>query len=123
MSGKNHSCRLLLNHFVLVVFSLLIISVQNTYADDPQGLQLFGRVHGGIPLENGTNIPGEQIDSRKGELRLENLDIVIPGNGGLDIELYRQFMPNERIERSMEDWNISLPRITMSTGPGGGNKV
>lgn len=113
---------ILKNPILLILIVTIVLLSQRSWADDPQGLQLYGRIHTGIPLAAETNIPGESIDARKGQLKLNVLDIVIPGNGGLDIELYREFMPDERIERGMEDWNISLPRITMSTNPGGTTK-
>lgn len=93
------------------------------WADDPHNRQLYGRVLGGLPVSGGTQIPGESIDLRKGMLGWETLDVLLPGNGGLDIEIYRQFMSNERIERAMEDWSLSLPRITMSTNAGGHNEI
>ena len=106
----------------LVLSIVLFVLSGAAWAADPNGLTLYGRVQGGVPIAGGTQIPGENIDLRKGALSWETLDVVVPGNGGLDIEIYRQFMSNERIERAMEDWSLSLPRITMGTNPGGSTK-
>lgn len=104
------------------VFSTLLFIPTPTKAEDPQGLTLYGRVHGGVPLEHETGMPGELIDIRKGSLSWETLDLSLSGNGGLDINIYRKFMSNVRAERVMEDWDISLPRITMNTNPTGTTK-
>lgn len=106
-----------------IIASVILMLSGLAWADDPHNRQLYGRVLGGLPVSGGTQIPGESIDLRKGMLGWETLDVLLPGNGGLDIEIYRQFMSNERIERAMEDWSLSLPRITMSTNAGGHNEI
>lgn len=113
LAGVFMSIKKLTIHFFLILISSL--SMYGTAHAEPE---LFGRIHGGLPVEAKGNIEGESIDLKKGGVTWETLDVSIPGNGGLDLDVYRSFMGGERIERPMEDWSISLPRVTMATNQG-----
>lgn len=74
-----------------------------------------GKNYTEINAQQGQKFEGENIDLRTGLVSWEVRDVHVPGTAGLDLDLYRQFNGGERIERGMENWNISLPRITFNT--------
>ncbi len=56
----------------------------------------------------------EIIDYRTGQLYLETLDISIPGNGGMDLNVYRSFAKEPRKYFTLlRNWDLEIPRISM----------
>lgn len=68
-----------------------------------------------------TELAGEYIDKRTGLMYWETLDVAIPGNGGLDIEVYRSFgKHNASYFTLMQNWELELPRVVVPANPFGG---
>jgi len=65
-------------------------------------------------------IPGEKIDLHTGKVYHEVVDMVIPGNGGMDIKISRSYqktsLPNYSVPHAMGNWEFSLPSITNNSG-------
>jgi len=62
----------------------------------------------------------ERIDLRTGRLSLQNIDVVVPGNGGQDIIVGRAYKKNPRpnygVPHSIGNWELDIPRISGNVG-------
>jgi len=59
-------------------------------------------------------VADEHINTRTGELYLETLDVSIPGNGGLNLDVYRSFGKEPRkFFTLMRNWELEIPRIVV----------
>src|SRR5215831_6812357 len=68
---------------------------------------------------NPGQIEGESIDPRTLSISWETKDLVIPGNGGLDIVVARSFAKSANSMPLLGNWDLEIPRIVISTTPGG----
>jgi YD repeat-containing protein len=76
------------------------------------------------------SVPGEAIDPRTGTLSLTATDLVIPGNGGMDLVISRTrrntyfndlgatYTADRSFQESIADWRLNVPYIQMSSGSG-----
>lgn len=61
-----------------------------------------------------SNIEGEVIDQRTGEVYWETMDVNIPGNGGLPLQVYRSFGKEPRNYFTlMRNWDLEIPRVVV----------
>jgi len=72
-----------------------------------------------------SEVPGESIDPRTGALTLSAVDIVMPGNGGMDIVVSRtrrdsffadpgpDYFENRSFQSTIADWNLDIPFIQL----------
>ncbi|VAW98253.1 hypothetical protein MNBD_GAMMA22-2438 [hydrothermal vent metagenome] len=63
---------------------------------------------------------GSDVDLRTGKVQQRNVDITIPGNGGLDIVVSRAYLKNQLtnygVPHSLANWELELPKITGNVG-------
>lgn len=64
-----------------------------------------------------SGLEGEHIDARTLALSWEVTDFVIPGDGGLDIEISRSFNKLSHTPSDMGHWYFGVPRIQIPTSP------
>jgi len=99
----------------LVVLFLMCVLSENSLASEylnewgPSNLLSSG-ANGG-----GEFIAGEEIDLRTGKLTYNQVDVVVPGNGGMDIVVSRSYqkvpLPNLEVPHSIGNWSLDVPRI------------
>ncbi len=71
-------------------------------------------------LSSGSNdgrefIASEEIDLRTGKLIYDQVDVVVPGNGGMDLVVSRSYqkvlLPNLEVPHSIGNWSLDVSRI------------
>ena len=64
-----------------------------------------------------SGVEGEHIDLRTQAVSWETTDLLIPGNGGLDLEVSRSYNRIPFSYQQMGNWVLGLPRIQIPTAP------
>jgi YD repeat-containing protein len=75
----------------------------------------------GFPVSGAPErITDEVINLKTGEIYLETRDISIPGNGGMDLNIYRSFAKFPNIYFTyMRNWELEIPRVIVPANPYG----
>jgi hypothetical protein len=66
-------------------------------------------------VANDVGLLGDQVDLNTGTLSFEHVDVSLPGNSNLPVEVRRRRVPRRRSGyyyysiRGFQDWEISIP--------------
>jgi len=92
--------------------SLSAPSIPQSHIDEWSPAGLLG-IEGGSTTTD--RLPGENIDMRTGRLMLNVTDVVLPGNGGMNIIVNRSFNkeqePNFDTPYAGGNWSLDVPKI------------
>jgi hypothetical protein len=55
---------------------------------------------------------GDSIDPQSGRLTFEHVDVSLPGNSGLAVELRRRLNPSQMQSGEFADWQLAIPTIS-----------
>jgi RHS repeat-associated protein len=55
---------------------------------------------------------GDQIDPSSGRLTFEQVDISLPGNSNLPVEIRRRLNPSQSYNNEFQDWQLAVPTIS-----------
>lgn len=58
------------------------------------------------------NLLGDHIDPATGGLSFEQVDVSIPGNSGLPVEIRRRRNPGQSFNNEFADWQLAVPTIS-----------
>lgn len=59
-----------------------------------------------------TSLLGDNIDLHTGRLSFEHVDVSIPGNSKLPVEIRRRLNPSQWRGHEFHDWQLAVPSIT-----------
>ena len=101
-----------------VAVPLLVLFASSVIAQEPASRsETFDRYDPTISGYNVDGIEGESIDPRTLHLGWEVTDLMIPGNGGLDLVISRSFGMLAHTPSDMGHWYFGVPRIQIPTSP------
>ena len=95
-----------------VLFGFLIANSAASSNED--GLELYS--FSGLSVEKKLiDIDGEFLDQLTNSYYWETREIYLPGNAGLDLEVYRSYGKTDNSYLALETWELEVPRIRLQT--------
>lgn len=98
--------------FSACFFSEFLVAQDNEY---PELYNDFGLT----PDHGSTVVDGEFINRLSNTYYWESRDIYLPGDGGLDIEVYRSYAKTDNLNLALETWELEVPRVRLSASATG----
>ncbi|WP_161965992.1 RHS repeat domain-containing protein [Steroidobacter cummioxidans] len=103
-----------LQYFLTSIGLGWLLAVSSAWAITPQ--EIFGKPENSFSSINVGQFEGEYLDVRTLTLSWETKELIVPGNGGLDIVVSRSFGKSP-VYGPMGNWELEVPRIHIQTTP------
>ncbi|MFC4314204.1 hypothetical protein ACFPN2_34380 [Steroidobacter flavus] len=100
--------------FLIAIGLGWLLMVSSALAITPQ--DIFGKPENSFNSTNVGQFEGEYLDVRTLTLSWETKELIVPGNGGLDIVVSRSFGKTP-VYGPLGNWELEVPRIHLQTTP------
>lgn len=102
--------------YCLVISYLLFFALSSNAAQQPMNDRMF---NAGTKVNTPSLIEGENISLRTGQMTWSTVDVSLPGNSMLPVEVRRTYNPDPVYYGEFSGWSLDLPRIVIKTSPNG----